>query len=142
MNVCVKQTSPCTCLNLRRAARAITEYYDSRVSQAGISISQLTLLRYAESGPATITELAGHMRIDRTTLNRNLKPLVEKGFIAVVPGHDSRTREIMLTDTGRRKLAEALILWAQVQHDVEKYLGAADVQKLTELTGKIETLHP
>ena len=142
MNVCVKQTSPCTCLNLRRAARAITEYYDSRISQVGISISQLTLLRYAESGASTVTELAGHMRIDRTTLNRNLKPLAEKGFIAVVPGHDSRTREIMLTDAGRQKLAEALILWAQVQHDVEKYLGEADVQKLTELTGKIETLHP
>ena len=142
MAMSVKQTSPCTCLNLRRASRAITEYYDARISPAGVSISQLTLLRYAGNKPATITELAGHMRIDRTTLNRNLKPLVEQGLVAIVPGQDSRSREIRLTNAGRQKLADAMILWRQVQQEVERYLGADNTAKLTELAAKIEALAP
>lgn len=138
-----KIPSPCTCLNLRRAAKAITEYYDNYLKSEGISVSQLVLLRYVDYfGSMTMTHLAERMRIDRTTLNRNVKPLVEQGFLEIVPGKDSRTREIRLLDEGKRKLKKSLVLWEQSQQDIRNYLGIEDVKKLTVLAAKIEALVP
>lgn len=143
MKIYPKKSSPCTCLNLRRASKAITEYYDNYLQVEGISVSQFALLRhvaYFES--MTMTNLAAHMRIDRTTLNRNLKPLVEQEFLAIAPGKDSRTREIRLLNKGKKKLARSQILWQQAQQNIKDYLGIDDVQKLTELVAKIEALVP
>lgn len=138
-----KLSSPCTCLNLRRASKAITEYYDNYLKAEGISVSQLVLLRYVDYfNSMTMTHLAERMRIDRTTLNRNVKPLVDQGFLAIVPGKDSRTREIRLLDEGKQKLQKSLVLWEQAQQDVQEYLGIDNVEKLTELAAKIEALVP
>ena len=143
MEIYPKPSSPCTCLNLRRAARAITEYYDNYLKTEGISVSQMVLLRHVDYFKSvTMTHLAKQMRIDRTTLNRNLKPLVEQGFVEIVPGKDSRTREIHLLDEGKNKLKRAMALWVQAQGGVRDYLGSDDAAKLTELAAKIEALVP
>jgi len=138
-----KKPSPCTCLNLRRASRAITAYYDHYLQPSGLSVSQLTLLRHIIFYKSvTMTRLAAQMRIDRTTLNRNLKPLAEQGLLEIIPGKDSRTKLICLKPKGEKKLQEALVLWEQVQKTVREYLGPDDADKLTDLTTKIEALVP
>ena len=138
-----KKPSPCTCLNLRRASRAITAYYDHYLKPSGLSVSQLTLLRHIVFYKSvTMTRLAAQMRIDRTTLNRNLKPLAEQGLLEITPGKDSRTKLICLKPEGEEKMQEALVLWEQAQKAVREYLGPDDADKLTDLTAKIEALVP
>ena len=143
MNTYPKKSSHCACLNLRRASRAITAYYDHYLKPSGLSVSQLTLLRHIIFYKSvTMTRLAAQMRIDRTTLNRNLKPLAEQGLLEIIPGKDSRTKLICLKPKGEKKLQEALVLWEQVQKTVREYLGPDDADKLTDLTTKIEALVP
>lgn len=138
-----KEPSPCACLNLRRAAKAITTYYDNYLQPVGISAPQMVLLRHVNFYTSvTMTDLAKAMRIDRTTLNRNLKPLIARGFLEIARGEDSRTREIHLLEEGKHKLQEALLLWGQAQQDIRDYLGVEDAEKLTELVAKIEALVP
>lgn len=138
-----KKSSPCACLNLRRAAKAITTYYDDYLQAAGITVPQMVLLRHVNYYTSvTMTDLAKAMRIDRTTLNRNLKPLVAQGLLEIDRGEDSRTREIHLLEDGKHKLQEALLLWEQAQQDIRDYLGQEDAEKLTELVAKIEALVP
>lgn len=138
-----KKSSPCACLNLRRAAKAITTYYDNYLQAVGISVPQMVLLRHVNFYKSiTMTELAKTMRIDRTTLNRNLKPLTAQGFLEITVGEDSRTREIHLLADGEHKLQEAMLLWEQAQQDIRDYLGAEDAEKLTELVTKIEAIVP
>lgn len=138
-----KEPSPCACLNLRRAAKAITTYYDNYLQPIGISAPQMVLLRHVNFYTSvTMTDLAKAMRIDRTTLNRNLKPLIARGFLEIARGEDSRTREIHLLEEGKHKLQEALLLWGQAQQDIRDYLGVEDTEKLTELVAKIEALVP
>ena len=53
-----------------------------------------------------MSELARALLLDRTALSRTLDPLVERGFVAIVPGRDARTREVSLTRAGERAIRE------------------------------------
>lgn len=121
----------CTCLNLRKAARAVTQMYDEALRPTGLRATQLSVLVVvAERGPAGMKELAGMLVMDRTTLTRNLKPLIEQGLLEAAepaePGKsaDRRRRPIAITARGRDKLAEAMPHWRAVQARIAEGLGA------------------
>src|SRR5215217_5827709 len=79
----------CACANLRRAARAVTQVFDEALAPSGLRATQFTLLVTSRlMGESTINELAEKMAMDRTTLSRNLKPLVRSGLLEVRPGED------------------------------------------------------
>lgn len=138
-----KCSSPCNCMNVRRASRAVTQFYDEILKPSGLTIAQLGLLRQLEIvEQITISELAKIMRIDRTTLNRNMKPLADAGHIVVKPGKDSRTRQVMLTETGKDAVVRGGKLWDKAQDMLKEYMGLEDLSKLTHLLSKLEALVP
>ena len=138
-----KEPSICNCLNVRRASRAITQFYDEVLKPSGLTIAQLGMLRHlAVTEGTTVGGLAKRMRIDRTTLNRNMKPLLESGFITIAPGEDSRTRQITLTEAGKGASARAWALWGEAQTALGEYLGGEDLVKLVKLMSKLEALVP
>lgn len=138
-----KTPSPCNCMNVRRASRAVTQFYDEVLKSSGLTIAQLGLLKHLEMAePSTITELAKMMRIDRTTLNRNMKPLSDAGLIIIKPGKDSRTRQITLTDEGKAAAANGWALWEAAQESLKEYLGEEDLTRLVQLLSKLEALVP
>src|SRR5918994_5013719 len=88
----------CACANLRKAARAVTQLFDAALAPSGLKSTQFTLLVTSRlSGEATINGLAERMAMDRTTLSRNLKPLVRDGLLEVSPGGDGRTRLVRIS---------------------------------------------
>jgi len=138
-----KLPSPCNCMNIRRASRAVTQFYDEVLKPSGLTIAQLGLLRHIEIVElTTISELAKMMRIDRTTLNRNMKPLTDAGLIAINPGKDSRTREVMLTEAGKDAVIKAWVLWGEAQVLIKEYLGDKDLDKFIQLMARLEALVP
>jgi hypothetical protein len=44
----MKWQSSCVCVNLRRAARAVSQIYDEALAESGIKITQFSLLRAVE----------------------------------------------------------------------------------------------
>lgn len=138
-----KRSSSCNCMNVRRASRAITQFYDDVLRPSGLTVTQLSLLRHLELlSQTTIGELAKIMRIDRTTLNRNMKPLTDAGFITINPGKDTRTREIILTEKGKEELSAGWKLWGEAQDTIKEYMGEEDLTKLKQLLSKLEALVP
>lgn len=136
-----KRSSPCNCMNVRRASRAITQFYDDVLRPSGLTVTQLSLLRHLELlSQTTIGELAKSMRIDRTTLNRNMKPLTDAGFIAINPGKDTRTKEIILTEKGKEVLSAGWKLWGEAQDTIKEYMGEEDLMKLKQLLSKLEAI--
>jgi DNA-binding MarR family transcriptional regulator len=116
----------CTALNLRNATRAITGLYDDAMRPAGVRISQFGLLAaLAVSEEATVSKLAGVLGLDRTTMTRNLGPLLRRGLIASETGADARSRVLRLTEKGRAALVRALPLWQRAQARVVRGLGEA-----------------
>lgn len=121
----------CACLNLRMAARAMTQRYDRALQPCGLHITQYSLLlALSSTGPITINHLAQRLVMDRTTLSRNLRPLAEKGLTCSQPGEDRRTRVIDLTEEGRRALLEARPLWEEAQESVIAFLGAERFERM------------
>jgi len=116
----------CTCANLRGAARVVTQAYDAALLPSGLKATQFTLLAtLAKRGSLPLTRLADALVMDRTTLTRNLKPLVGKGFVRVDRDADHRVRRISLTDAGRAALNEAIPHWRKAQTRLVKSLGRA-----------------
>ncbi|WP_371371957.1 MarR family winged helix-turn-helix transcriptional regulator [Sporomusa aerivorans] len=138
-----KPPSPCYCLNLRRASRAVTQLYDEILKPSGLTVAQLALLSNLEvAEQATINELSKILRVDRTTLNRNMKPLADAGFIEINPGKDSRTRQIKLTKAGKDVVASGMVLWKGAQGTMKEYVGKEELAMLKQLLPKLEALVP
>ena len=116
--------SACTCANLRKAARVVTQAYDSALQPVGLKATQLTVLAtLANRGDMPVTRLAEALVMDRTTLTRNLKPLERQGLVRIEQEADQRVRKVNLTAMGARILKDAQPLWAQVQTQIHKKLG-------------------
>ena len=118
----------CTALRLRSAARVMTRSYDQALGSVGIKLSQLTVLvgvaMFGELG-APVTELADAIVLDRTTLTRNLRPLLSQGLVrSGADREDRRSRRIQLTRKGEQLLAEAYPLWLRAQTNAESALGS------------------
>ena len=114
----------CTCFNLRKTSRAITQHYDRLLQPSGLRATQFTILVViAKAETITITQLAKQLVMDRTTLTRNLRPLEKQDFIEILPGDDLRTRYVTLSKKGRNVLTKALPHWEKAQLRFEKGLG-------------------
>ena len=106
-------------MRVRRAARVVANHYDKHLKPTGLKGTQFTLLNTIFMNPATnIGKLADVLGLDRTTLNRNLKPLEGKGLIRSGSGKDPRTRTLKLTKEGTKILQNALPHWLAAQSGV------------------------
>ena len=121
---CIEMLSVCTCLNLRKASRAITQMYDEALRPSGLRSTQLpALVSLVSNGPMTVNHLAEDLVMDRTSLSRMLHPLVTRGLIETTPGEDRRTRELSITRQGNQTVAMAIPMWDRVQIEVLERLG-------------------
>jgi DNA-binding MarR family transcriptional regulator len=115
----------CVGINLRRAARAITNHYDQIFTTAcGLRVTQIPpLVALYLAGPQAINQLAERLELDRTTLSRNLKILEQAGLVTIEQGEDQRTRLVCLTQQGRDVLLKALPVWEEAQRQLVAKLG-------------------
>ena len=80
----------CFCSSVRKASRAITQFYDEQLAPSGLLTTQFSLLSQVHRhGPVAMQGLADAMAMDRTTLTRNLKPLINARLIAIVSDGDA-----------------------------------------------------
>lgn len=114
----------CGCFNLRKASRAVTQYFDHCLEPAGIRATQFTLLvSMAAVSARTLTEMASTLVMDRTTLTRNLKPLEKLGLIETIAPRDKRSKAYALTEKGREVLIKGVPLWELAQNKLVHGLG-------------------
>ncbi|QDV32890.1 MarR family winged helix-turn-helix transcriptional regulator [Tautonia plasticadhaerens] len=107
---------PCMCGVLRQASRAVTRVYDDELRGAGLRATQYTLLRLLErSGEVRQRDLGGLASIDETTLTRNLRPLMQAGWVSARAGEDRREKLVAITEAGRAKVGQAGSAWQRAQ---------------------------
>jgi DNA-binding MarR family transcriptional regulator len=130
----------CTCTDIRRAARKLTSLYDSALAPAEITITQYSLLaNLGRAGELSHTVLAERLGMDRTTLTRNLRLLIEAKWVAVGSGEDRRQRLLQLTAAGKRKLNRCYPLWKKIQSQFISEIGAQPLQELRTLLRLVES---
>lgn len=137
------EPTPCTAMCMRRITRRVTAFYEPYLAPAGLTLSQYSLLSNLSDVAQTQTELANRLEMDRTTLTRNLKPLLARRWVAVIAGNDARQRLLRLTLAGRRQRAAAREGWNRAQQTLEQTLGPALVKTLhRELDRALRKLKP
>ena len=115
----------CTCFRVRGAARRMTQIYSRHLASTGLKISQFSLLGFvAARGPITIGQLSELLATDRTTLTRNLRPLLATGVIERAEASDKRRHELVATPAGRALFKRALPLWAAAEQEVRTAMGS------------------
>jgi DNA-binding MarR family transcriptional regulator len=124
----------CTNIKLRQLMRRVAAHYDAEVGKTGLKGTQYSLLSYvAKLGPIRPVDLAREMKIGPSTLTRNLRPLVDAGWLVLGPGADARSRLVSVTDAGREKRQEAQRRWRVAQEGINTLLGPRRVTELHAL---------
>lgn len=115
---------------MRKLTRLMSQRYDRRLAAAGLNLNQYSILRRIGDRARTVGDLAYELGMDRTTLSRDLKPLLAAGWIEPVEGADARQRPVRATTAGRRAVAKAMPLWREVQDEIETLLGGERTTRL------------
>lgn len=124
----------CTNFRLRRLTRLVSRHYDAHVAASGLKTTQYSLLSNVLAlGPLRPVDLARAMDVETSTLTRNLKPLLDAGWLTQGPGPDARSRLIAITDAGREKRVQAQALWRTAQLGLNELLGVERVVALHAL---------
>lgn len=138
--ICGKVAESCMGMRVRKAARVVANHYDKHLKPVGLKGTQFTLLNTIFLNPAAnIGQLADILGLDRTTLNRNLKPLERQGLIRSGSGKDPRTRTLKLTNEGTKILQNALPYWLEAQSGVMETVDRR-IKRLMDDLGELEKL--
>jgi DNA-binding MarR family transcriptional regulator len=133
----------CTGARLRRLTRRVTAHYEHHLRTTGLKLSQYSLLVHLSEKPESLSALADRMEIDRTTLSRNLRPLLDQGLVEETAGSDGRQRLFVLSGNGARLRAAARKQWRKAQVSLEHHLGPDFVANLhTQLEQALSRLKP
>ena len=109
-------TRECACAAARRRSRELTRFYQQAMRGSGLRGAQFTLLAtLIQTGPLPATRLAGFLGLDRTTLTRNLGPLVRDGHVAIEAGADRRVHKVAITAKGADAARAAFPFWRKAQ---------------------------
>jgi len=128
----------CTCYRVRKAARALTLFYDERIAGTGLTSTQMSLLtELARSPGLSVTALGDRLGMDRTTTSRILKPMLEKGWIEGPKGTDKRARDLVLSKSGETMLSGAMSGWRHAETKILQRLGGEKRALLYELLEEI-----
>ncbi len=114
----------CACFNFRKATRSVTQLFDQILAPTGLRSTQLVILISSELlGPSSIARLARELVMDRSTLTRNLKPLLAMGMLQLSRAGSGKQKSVQLTPLGRAALAKATPYWEQAQSHLVSQLG-------------------
>ena len=118
----------CVCTAIRRASRTVTHHYDEALRDSGLRNTQFTLLAtLTQTGPLPMTRLAAFLSLERTTLTRNLKPLLRDGLVASRAEEDGRVRKIAITAKGEAKARAAFPFWKKAQDSARTLIATLDL---------------
>lgn len=120
----IEEMTGCVCFALRRTTRALTQLYDRALKAHRIRATQFPILLAALGvEPVPLGPMAERLGMERTTLLRNVRPLVRRGLIEQSTARDSRRTTLKTTAAGRTLLKRAYPAWKAVQTEVLERVG-------------------
>lgn len=124
----------CHCLKIRRSAENVIHFYDSVLAPSGLTARQYSLLYaiYQQSG-CNVRELSEAALLDRSTLARSLKPLLQAGYLEDKKNAGARDSVLVLSKMGEQKYLQCAALWDTAQKQFEQKIGRENVEALENL---------
>ena len=130
----------CTAFRLRKAARRVTQTYETALGESGVSIVQFAVLaELSRSSARTLSVLADLLATDRTTLSRTIDRMQALGWVSDCDSADRRERRLVLTADGDTAYQRAIPAWQKVECSISRTLGPDRRNQLWSLLEDLET---
>jgi len=132
----------CLCASMRQSSRNISQIYNKYLKASGekINANQVSILvTISQVDDGSIKKISNLLKMDRTTLTRNISVLKKAGWVHSGNGPDERFTYINLTKKGHTVLGKIFPFWQQAQKKVLNLLGN-EVNSFRENLGKITSL--
>ncbi len=128
----------CLAMRSRLIGRTITGIYDAALRPVGVTAGQLNLLAVVLGrGPVSPGEVASYLNIEKSTMSRNVDRMKRNGWVGVRTGKSARSKELEITESGRRILAKAEPLWRDAQDRAREVLGSGGAEAVHQLADSI-----
>ena len=113
---------------VRLLATRATALYDELTSQTEITPRQFgVMLTLYQRGTLTLTEIATHIRVDRSTLGEMIKRMSDRGMVRKESNDvDRRSATVTLSKSGEQALLRLVSGVAQLQEELLEPLPAED----------------
>lgn len=129
----------CLLTRTRQISRVVTAIYDQELRPLGINSPQFSLLVLISAfGPLSRADLGRRNHQDRSTLTRNLQPLIVRGWVAEgQPADDGRSRPLSLTEEGVALLRNAAPAWSAAQAKAKALMREAGASAIMGIAGEL-----
>ena len=136
--------SHCVAGRTLQVARIVASRYEKALAETGVTPQQLTLLSMiCKMGSPNASALLPYLKMDQSTLSRNLERMVAKGWLQTTPGEqDSRVRSYAITAQGEQTLTNAHAAWQQAQAWAQEALGSNGIASLKSIAHDLNPLLP
>ena len=128
----------CLFSKTRTVSRYITNLYTQALKEVGLTPVQYSMLTAIQIlKESNINDLSSALHMDRTTINRNLKPLIREGLVFMNESSDRRVRLITITDEGEALYKKGYVSWEKAQCEFQNILGEEKRDEMSNLLDEI-----
>ena len=133
-----EMASSCIATRARLISRSLTAIYDDALRGSGLKISQLNLMVIIyKLGQAKSTDVCRIMKMDASTLSRNVDRMKKKGWLVTAVHDGARFMTITVTPGGEHLLEAIYPRWKEAQRKAVDLLDVNGVESIFELSARI-----
>lgn len=123
----------CISVRLRLLNRVVTNLFDEALRPFKLKTAQMNILVVvAKFGVAHPAEVCEFLKLDASTLSRNVERMRANGWLEIVPGDDARAQPFRLTAQGKRLIEKTVTAWEKAQRQAKDLLGDQAVAALDQ----------
>ena len=128
----------CLFAKTRTVSRFVTNIYTKALKDIGITPVQYSMFTAIQClNEANINDLSSALKMDRTTINRNLKPLIREELVYVNESEDKRERIVSITKEGEGIYRKGYANWKKAQDEMKEILSDEYWIQMNEVLDKV-----
>jgi DNA-binding MarR family transcriptional regulator len=128
----------CIAVRVRLINRVISALYDEALRPFGLRISQANILaavaQLGESRPGAVSRI---LRIEKSTLSRDLDILKQNGWLESDPPTGGRNQTVRLTPEGAKLLGRIGPSWEKAQAEARRRIGEDGEAALHQMAARL-----
>src|SRR5271156_4068493 len=128
----------CIAVRVRLINRVITALYDEALRPFVLRISQANILSaVGYMGEVRPTEISRVLRIEKSTLSRDVELMKQRGWLESDPPAGGRNQTIRLTPEGKKLLGKIQPSWEKAQREAKLLIGSDGESALRQMASRL-----
>ena len=128
----------CIAVRVRLINRVVTSVYDEALRPLGLRVNQVNILvAVARCGEAKPVDLARMLRIEKSTLSRDVEVMKARGWIESDPPAGGRNQVLRVSAAGLDLLGRSGAAWESAQAEATRLIGGPGVDALHEVAARL-----